>query len=208
MPKNRFSFPLLLSALMVIGSLLILGGCANPIAPLSAANGNARAVSAPLWTAGTAYSVGQVVSYGSPLYTYTCRQAHTALLGWEPPNVPALWLVGDPVTNPSVAPSPSPTATPQPSVAPSVAPSIAPSVAPSVAPSSTPTATPVSSVWTPGTYYVVGQLVSYANVAYTCRQPHTALVGWEPPNVPALWLVGGVITPTPQPSNTPNPPKG
>ncbi|KAB1907021.1 carbohydrate-binding protein, partial [Micromonospora sp. AMSO31t] len=24
--------------------------------------------------------------------TYRCRQAHTAIPGWEPPNVPALWL--------------------------------------------------------------------------------------------------------------------
>lgn len=41
------------------------------------------------WTAGTTYQVGATVTYGGA--TYRCRQAHTALVGWEPPNVPALW---------------------------------------------------------------------------------------------------------------------
>ncbi|MET7709390.1 lytic polysaccharide monooxygenase [Micromonospora sp. NPDC005413] len=42
------------------------------------------------WTAGRAYQVGEQVTYGGQ--TYRCRQAHTAIPGWEPPNVPALWL--------------------------------------------------------------------------------------------------------------------
>nr|MDT0657180.1 lytic polysaccharide monooxygenase [Micromonospora sp. DSM 115978] len=41
------------------------------------------------WSAGTAYAVGATVTYGGA--SYRCRQAHTALAGWEPPNVPALW---------------------------------------------------------------------------------------------------------------------
>ena len=41
------------------------------------------------WAAGTAYSIGSTVTYGGA--SYRCRQAHTALVGWEPPNVPALW---------------------------------------------------------------------------------------------------------------------
>ncbi|MEV1330571.1 lytic polysaccharide monooxygenase [Micromonospora costi] len=41
------------------------------------------------WTAGRAYQVGDQVTYGGS--TYRCRQAHTAIAGWEPPNVPALW---------------------------------------------------------------------------------------------------------------------
>ncbi|MEJ5187799.1 glycosyl hydrolase family 18 protein [Treponema sp. J25] len=44
--------------------------------------------------------------------------------------------------------------------------------------------------WTPGTYYAVGAVVSWNNYLWTCRQAHTALVGWEPGNVPALWLQG------------------
>jgi chitin-binding protein len=41
------------------------------------------------WSAGTSYAVGAQVTYGGR--TYRCLQAHTALTGWEPPNVPALW---------------------------------------------------------------------------------------------------------------------
>ncbi|MFC6554422.1 carbohydrate-binding protein, partial [Nonomuraea cavernae] len=41
------------------------------------------------WKAGTAYAVGSQVTYAG--LTYRCIQAHTALTGWEPPNVPALW---------------------------------------------------------------------------------------------------------------------
>jgi predicted carbohydrate-binding protein with CBM5 and CBM33 domain len=42
------------------------------------------------WAAGTAYKTGDRVTYNG--VTYQCRQAHTAIAGWEPPNVPALWL--------------------------------------------------------------------------------------------------------------------
>jgi chitin-binding protein len=41
------------------------------------------------WRAGTAYAAGSTVTYGGA--SYRCRQAHTAITGWEPPNVPALW---------------------------------------------------------------------------------------------------------------------
>lgn len=41
------------------------------------------------WAAWTSYAVGAQVTYGGA--TYRCRQAHTALPGWEPPNTPALW---------------------------------------------------------------------------------------------------------------------
>jgi hypothetical protein len=33
--------------------------------------------------------VGQRVTYGGA--AYQCRQAHTAIPGWEPPTTPALW---------------------------------------------------------------------------------------------------------------------
>ncbi len=48
---------------------------------------------------------------------------------------------------------------------------------------------PVVSPWAPNTAYVVGQLVSYNGKTYEARAAHTSLVGWEPPNVPALWLL-------------------
>jgi len=63
----------------------------------------------PTWQAGTSYTVGEIVSYGSS--NYKCVQAHTSLTGWEPPNVPALWnlysgggpieTVSSPTFNPS-----------------------------------------------------------------------------------------------------------
>lgn len=43
----------------------------------------------PAWQAGTAYKVNDIVSYSGN--NYKCIQAHTALTGWEPPVVPALW---------------------------------------------------------------------------------------------------------------------
>ncbi|MCE9667704.1 glycosyl hydrolase family 18 protein [Myxococcus stipitatus] len=42
--------------------------------------------------------------------------------------------------------------------------------------------------WAPNVPYTVGDLVTYLGKGYDCRQSHTSLVGWEPPNVPALWL--------------------
>lgn len=44
------------------------------------------------WAVGTLYNAGDRVTYGG--VTYRCLQAHTALTGWEPPNVPALWERG------------------------------------------------------------------------------------------------------------------
>ncbi|WP_326736983.1 carbohydrate-binding protein [Streptomyces sp. NBC_01022] len=44
------------------------------------------------WAVGTLYNAGDRVTYGGG--TYRCLQAHTALTGWEPPNVPALWERG------------------------------------------------------------------------------------------------------------------
>ena len=41
--------------------------------------------------------------------------------------------------------------------------------------------------WAVGTAYKAGDLVTYGGKTYKCLQPHTALAGWEPPNVPALW---------------------
>jgi hypothetical protein len=60
--------------------------------------------------------------------------------------------------------------------------------------------------WAPNTAYAVGALVMYQSVEYKCIQAHTSQVGWEPPNVPALWSpVSGSPTPTPTPLATPTP---
>src|SRR6267142_3411089 len=60
--------------------------------------------------------------------------------------------------------------------------------------------------WAPGTAYSVGALVMFNSVEYKCIQAHTSQVGWEPPNVPALWgPVSGNAAPLP-PLPRPAPP--
>jgi chitinase len=51
----------------------------------------------------------------------------------------------------------------------------------------TTTTNPGGSAWAPNTYYATGVQVTYGGMTYRCRQAHTSLTGWEPPNVPALW---------------------
>jgi len=47
---------------------------------------------------------------------------------------------------------------------------------------------PQTGEWTAGVWYDIGDVATYDGAEYECRQAHTALVGWEPPNVLALWL--------------------
>lgn len=44
----------------------------------------------PEWQVGIEYAIGKRVRYEDKLYR--CVQAHTSQEGWEPPNVPALWV--------------------------------------------------------------------------------------------------------------------
>jgi chitinase len=77
---------------------------------------------------------------------------------------------------------------------PTTTPTTAPTTAPTTKPPTTPpttaptTAPPTGTAWAPYTPYTVGQVVTYAGKRYQCRQSHTSLPGWEPPNVLALWL--------------------
>ncbi|WP_329009986.1 lytic polysaccharide monooxygenase [Micromonospora rifamycinica] len=78
---------------------------------------------------------------------------------------------------PNPSPTPTPTRTPTPTPTRTVTP-----------PPATPTGAPTAGgTWTAGRSYQVGDLVTYQGVGYQCRQAHTALPGWEPPYVPALW---------------------
>ena len=43
----------------------------------------------PVWAAETLYVAGERVRFGGRLYKAV--QTHTSQIGWEPPNVPALW---------------------------------------------------------------------------------------------------------------------
>ncbi|GLZ30031.1 cellulose-binding protein [Lentzea sp. NBRC 105346] len=51
----------------------------------------------------------------------------------------------------------------------------------------TTTPPPAGGTWAPNTYYATGATVTYNGSTYRCRQAHTSLTGWEPPNAPALW---------------------
>ena len=65
---------------------------------------------------------------------------------------------------------------------------------------------PTIGEWQPETYYQVGALVSYNGAVYRCRQAHTALLGWEPPDTPTLWQLVPEIVPTATPTfATPTP---
>ena len=43
--------------------------------------------------------------------------------------------------------------------------------------------------WETDTKYEVGNRRRYDGKVYKCRQAHTSQAGWEPPAVPALWVV-------------------
>ncbi|NYH45698.1 chitin-binding protein [Micromonospora jinlongensis] len=78
--------------------------------------------------------------------------------------------IGGGGSNPTPTPTPTASPTPRPT------------------PTATPTTPPVpGGSWTTGRAYQVGDQVTYGGATYRCRQAHTAIPGWEPPNVPALW---------------------
>ncbi|MEV4641017.1 lytic polysaccharide monooxygenase [Actinoplanes sp. NPDC049548] len=66
-------------------------------------------------------------------------------------------------------------------------PTTPPTTPPAPPPTTPPTQPPAGGTWQAGTAYSVGNTVTYGGATYRCRQAHTAIVGWEPPNVPALW---------------------
>ncbi|ROS23665.1 glycosyl hydrolase family 18 protein [Cellulomonas sp. PhB150] len=98
-------------------------------------------------------------------------------------NVKALF--GGTTPTPTSTPTPTPTTTPTPT--PTTTPK--PTTTPTPTPTPTPTATtPATGTWVANRAYGVGDVVTYAGKQYRCRQAHTSLTGWEPPNVLALWL--------------------
>lgn len=74
---------------------------------------------------------------------------------------------------------------PDPTPSPTTSPS--PTASPTASPTSSPTSQP-GGTWQANKAYAVGDRVTYNGTTYQCRQAHTSLVGWEPPNTPALWL--------------------
>jgi len=90
------------------------------------------------------------------------------------------------IANPFGSGGPTPTATPTRTATPTPTPTTNPTRTASPTPPS-PTPTGQFPAWVPNHAYATGALVSYAGHNYRCLQAHTSLVGWEPPNVPALW---------------------
>ncbi len=176
------------------------------------------------WAPNVWYNVGDTVTYNGS--TYQCIQAHTSQVGWEPPNVPALWGSVSGSTN---TPTRTPTKTNTPS-----GPTNTPTRTPTrtntpVGPTNTPTRTPTSGAgscsgvpqYVAGTSYSAGQIVQNAGNKYSCT-----IAGWcsssaawaYAPGTGLYWteawaFVGACSTgPTPTPTKTsttlPPPPPG
>jgi chitinase len=78
--------------------------------------------------------------------------------------------------------------TTKPTTPPTTKPTTPPTTKPTTPPTTKPTTPPAGTAWAPYTAYTVGQVVTYGGRSYQCRQSHTSLPGWEPPNALALWL--------------------
>jgi hypothetical protein len=125
---------------------------------------NGTTVSSSLSFPVTGWTSWTVRSLSASLPAGTVRIRATELPNG--PNVDNLTVTGGATPTPTAAPRATATAT--------------------SAPRATPT-TGGTAAWTTGVSYVVGNLVTYGGVTYRCVQNHTSQVGWEPPNVPALW---------------------
>lgn len=55
-------------------------------------------------------------------------------------------------------------------------------------PKGSPTTPPAVPDWSPQIAVKVGALYTYAKETWKVLQDHTTQVGWEPPNVPSLWV--------------------
>ncbi|WP_433362650.1 chitinase C-terminal domain-containing protein [Streptosporangium sp. CA-115845] len=135
---------------------------------------------APPWSPTQIYHGGNKVSHNG-------RQWEARW--WTQNNEPGtndVWKDLGACTTPTSTPTITPTVTPTPTPTPTITPTVDPTPTPTPTPTVTPTGT--SPAWKAGTAYTTGTRVSYAGVEYECRQPHTALAGWEPPNVASLWL--------------------
>lgn len=150
----------------------------------------------PVWTVGVAVVAGDVVQYDGNLFE--CVQGHTVTdAGWTPDVARALWKRFY-----------EPTDDPWPWVQPLGAHDAYPVGARvthnghtwlNVTPANVwapgtgnlwtdETPAPPVGAWAVGVAYKVGDRVTYGGLTYECQQAHTSQVGWQPPNVLALWL--------------------
>ena len=133
------------------------------------------ACTAPAWTATAIFTGGQKASENG--HQYTAKW-------WTQGDDPAthhgtddVWIDNGTCTGGTT--TPPPTTTPPTTQPPTTPP-------PTTAPPTTPPPTGTQP-WAANHAYTVGTLVTYAGHTYKCLQSHTSQVGWEPPNVPALW---------------------
>jgi chitinase len=128
---------------------------------------------AAAWVSTTAYVGGSIVSYGGDQWTAKW---------WTQGDIPgnnsqAVWTDNGPCSGGGGTATPTPTPTPTPTATPTPTPTPTPS----------PTGTGTGTAWVANHAYAVGAIVTYGGHTYKCLQAHTSQVGWEPPNVPALW---------------------
>ncbi|HZS36738.1 MAG TPA: carbohydrate-binding protein, partial [Polyangia bacterium] len=181
----------------------IAAGCASsPEGDVPSAISVACPQAVAAWTSGTAYAVNALVTYHGAVYR--CVQAHTALDGWTPDVVPALW---DPVQCSSGG-APGGGGMPAPAPAPGGGmPTPAPGGGSSGCSGLTVACPANIPAWAPSVAYATANLVTYQSRVYRCVQSHTSLSTWTPDAVPALWepvtcagtTCGDSPTPTPTP---------
>lgn len=158
------------------------------------------------WIAGEKVDVGTLRTYGG--ITYRCLQAHVTQSDWTPDKAPALWIRADTTVVPGsewrvgVTYNANDEAlyqgqryrclqrhvsidawTPDKTLGVLWA------------------AVATTPEWQPGVRYTGdntagsgnGDVVTYQGRRYRCWQTHTSQIGWEPPNVPALWIDLGPV---------------
>jgi chitinase len=182
---------------MIRKSLVVLGICVL----LCLASLPTLAQSIPNWQPNTAYAVGALVMFNG--VEYKCIQAHTSQVGWEPPNVPALW---QPVSG-SPNPTPTPTPTPRPTPTPTPTPTPSGGGGGCAAPWNSTTAYPGGSVVSVGSNNYTAQFWSQGANPTTPGNSGPAGTGdpWFSP-VPCGGGPTPTPTPTPKPTPTPTPP--
>jgi len=121
----------------------------------------------------TSTSTGTATPTNTPTATPTMRPSSTATATARP--TPTSTATSTATSTPSPTSRPTATVTSR----------------PTATATSRPRATPTTgaAAWQPNTFYAAGAVVTYNNATYRCIQAHTSQVGWEPPNVPALWAV-------------------
>lgn len=152
----------------------------------------------PPWQVGIAVQIDEIYQYGDNVYQVV--QAHTTQADWTPDIVPALFKR-------FYEPSDDPWPWVQPTGAHDAYPLGArvlhntfawqslipanvwePGAVGSELLWENLTPPPTVPNWQAGVFYAVGVHVLYNGLEYSCRQAHTSQIGWEPPNVLALWL--------------------